>query len=138
MFMQLRSTIGFSLLEILAILMILGILAATAIPMYDDFQNQARIMAAKGQIAEVKGRLHNALAGYILSYSGSKPSGYGLVIFLNEKTSPDGCPTDSANEGDFEFRCVGQATTKVVLIDVIRVKDVILNPTVTGSFAFGD
>lgn len=118
--------------------MILGILAATAIPMYGDFQNRARIMAAKGQIAEVKGRLNNALAGYILSYSGNKPSGYDLVSFLNEKTDPDGCPTDSANEGDFQFRCAGQATSKIVTIDVYRVKDVILNPTLTGTFTFSD
>ena len=51
---MLRNEKGFTLIEIIAVLVILGILAAVAIPKYFDLQGQARGKAVSGAISALQ------------------------------------------------------------------------------------
>ena len=69
----LKSSKGFTLIEIIAVLVILGILAAVAVPKYIDMQGEAKKAAAKGQVAEIKSTLNLAYAKKFLE-KGAAPS----------------------------------------------------------------
>jgi MSHA pilin protein MshA len=67
------------LIEIIAVLVILGILAAVAVPRYIDLATQAKIAAAQAEIAEVKSTLN--LGYYKLFLTGGvAPATPGSVI----------------------------------------------------------
>jgi MSHA pilin protein MshA len=53
-----RNQKGFTLIEIIAVLVILGILAAIAIPKYFDLQENAKQKAVNGALAEGVGRIN--------------------------------------------------------------------------------
>jgi len=76
---NLRNEKGFTLIEIIAVLVILGILAAVAVPRYIDLAAQAKISASRAQVAEMKSTLNLAWARLFLT-NGTQPTTAGSVI----------------------------------------------------------
>jgi len=71
---------GFTLIEIITILIIIGILFAIAIPKYVDLINSSKSAAAKSQIAEMKSSANLAYAKLFLK-NGGQPT---VSDILNE------------------------------------------------------
>ena len=68
---MLRDQKGFTLIEIIAVLVILGILAAVAIPKFLDLQNDARKANARGAIAALQSSLSMGYSQYLLNLTGT-------------------------------------------------------------------
>jgi len=105
---KLKNQKGFTLIEIIAVLVILGILAAVAVPKYVDMQDEARKKAAQGAVAEVKGRLSNGYAKYLLINNGAQPTPTSVI------DAAGGATTVTNVGGDFTVAAV-PGTDNVVI-----------------------
>lgn len=83
---KLRNQKGFTLIEIIAVLVILGILAAVAIPKFLDLQDDSRRAGARGFVAAAQSAISMGYASFLLgntSGAGASPSAACATVVID-------------------------------------------------------
>ena len=84
-----QNEYGFTLIEIIIVLVLLGILAATAVPKYFDLQAEAQKIAFQSTVAEAQGRI-NTRFGQLLMEGNSCEKAVEAVSTLEAIQDADG------------------------------------------------
>ena len=92
---------GFTLIEIIAVIIILGIMAAVAVPKFFDMQEKAKFSVIKGALSEGAVRFNHAFGKHILETQGA-PSGIGDLVGVDYLGAAAGTPPGESI-GDFEL-----------------------------------
>lgn len=84
---RLRSQEGFTLIELVIIILVLGILAATAIPKFYDLSAKAKEAAEKGVVGGVRGGIAIIYASNLLNGTTTFPADLGGSVAAASATN---------------------------------------------------
>ena len=125
--MKTSSQSGFTLIEIVMVLVLLGILTAVAVPKYFDLQDKAREKTALLAVAEAQHRLNAQFAQLVLDGSTCKAAVEAVSDITKLGDSKDGT---AAVFGEFKLTLAGALTSAGTAVTVAT-KDGTLTMTTT-------
>lgn len=103
----LRNEEGFTLIEIIAVLVILGVLAAVAVPKYLDLMDESKKKAVDGALAAAVSNVTMQYGAALLSLGNAATESDALTAAVAK------CNTDLKDLGDFDAIYSVEATSGV-------------------------
>lgn len=113
----LRNQKGFTLIEIIAVLIILGILAAVAVPKFLNLQTDAQTKAVEGALAAGASSATLNWSQYLLRTDGIVPTGLSAAFAWTPAATPAVDPIETVL-GDFTASYSYVSATGVVTVTI--------------------